>query len=141
MSSISSHDTAVSDSALQRALTLQRHICLLRHQGRHTEAESQTLGQLQPAIAEILSQGNLSREQLDRTLAAETERVKNAALLAALLVPMLRDATGLELGASPKPAASKQTSPTAPPPPRRNPTDITSFIDEMLAQPGSRSRT
>ena len=128
---------------------LQRRVCLLRSDGKNTEALELETGALADAVGALRACSTVTQVQLDWLFAAEEERVTSVRLLAEILLPMLTEA----VAALPRPIAAIE-SVTAPVPPRlaapattdapsKSPAatrttpglpGIADFIDEMLSQ-------
>jgi hypothetical protein len=108
-----------------------RRVCVLEAQGRTDEAE-----RLRASLP--------ADERVASILAAETERVANAVVLAELLMPLLAENPATERVSvsarreTPTRSATPSSVPPAPPavPARASPATIADFIDEMLAQEG-----
>lgn len=126
---------------------LCRRICLLRECGQAHEAEDVRQGALHDALIAITAAGATEEfvaKQLDNIFAAEAERVANAAVLAELLRPLLGAVTPVAAPVAPKPAPpeAEVAAPESAPAirsVRAAPADISSFIDDMLAQERTRS--
>jgi hypothetical protein len=136
---------------------LCRRICLLRECGRNDEAEHVRHSALAEAIAARRSAGDseaMIEQRLDAMFAVEAERVANAAVLAELLAPLLggrqfhSQDPFTALAGAPEPVARKVPTPPVPlhvapleaPAPRADASDISHFIDAMIAQERSPSR-
>jgi len=120
---------------------LCRRVCVLRAQGRLDEAgnlHTQSIGPLIAALQAGREPTVSVEERLAATMAAESSRVADAALLAELLAPMLGVRAGITTPASPVVRTA-----AAPPlvhvlaqssAPARPAASIADFLDEMLAQ-------
>ena len=96
-------------------------MCVLQAQGHTDEAE-----RLRASLP--------ADERVAAVLAAETERVADAAVLAELLAPMLAEksvAERVSVSSDPE-TLTRSATPAASP--RTSPAGIADFIDEMLAQ-------
>jgi hypothetical protein len=120
---------------------LCRRVCVLRAQGRLDEAgnlHTQSIGPLIAALQAGREPTVSVEERLAATMAAESRRVADAALLAELLAPMLGVRAGITTPASPvvgTAAALPDVRDFAPPStPARPVASIADFLDEMLAQ-------
>lgn len=123
-----------------------RRICVLREQGEPAAAESVRTDELAPSVAALRGTTDDDVDaRVAEILAAEQERVADAAVLAALLAPMLErsfrrtgaiTAVAGDAGeAKPAPSPQATATPAAAAMPMRRPAgDLADFIDEMLAQ-------
>jgi hypothetical protein len=119
-----------------------RRVCVLRERGQIEEAEQLRAGQLMELVAAARTADDSDAavaERLNAILAAETERVANAAVLAELLAPLLAGQGSRRDMPPPVPPSAPPPSPVpvAPPPaklPGRRPASIADFIDDMIAQ-------
>lgn len=122
--------------ALRDALAQYRHVCLLRHQGRAVEADRLETDIVEPALAQITSDGGVSVGDIEAALQKERHRVDEAALLASLLTPMVvaqmgtTSANGQSTSATGKSLSPPKTRPSTP-------ASIAGFIDEMLTNQNS----
>jgi hypothetical protein len=129
----------------EHAARLCRRICVLREQGRATDAQALEEGELARARAALRAVHSETEfdAQFTSLLAAEAERVANAAVLAELLAPRLAELLASNGAATPSSASAISRDSPLPvsPKPRGASANIADFIDEMLAQerpPGSR---
>jgi hypothetical protein len=124
-----------------------RRICLLRECQQLDAAEQLRRNDLVAALEEARTtvESDAALEQkLDAIFAAEAERVANAAVLAELIAHWERGRPArTDSVAGEQPMLSTHFEPLAAPAPapRRDPADIASFIDEMIAQERPAPRT
>jgi len=119
---------------------IYRRVCVLRTTGKPDEARDLELTELSRALAAARIRSPLDDEAA--FLAAESERVSNACVLAELLAPMLAERLRSTLAiapaamAAPAPAtrASVVVPKSAPPPSAEKIPSITDLIDGMLSQ-------
>lgn len=123
------------------ALELHRRVCLLRQQGQPAAADRLEQGQLAPIMQDLMSNGHLPGDRLQDLLHAEEARVRDVALLAELLAPLLQSILA-------RPTENETSAPAAnagrkqPAPDRRQtaPEGIAGFIDDMLTQSAASRR-
>jgi hypothetical protein len=118
-----------------------RRICLLRSQGRQTEAQRVEEAELAAAAAqaEDSDAGPLAEARVKALMAEEAERVAAAIAFADLLAPMLAERLGALAPLRERAAANPR--PDVPRPgPAGESRGIADFIDEMLAQDRAGSR-
>jgi hypothetical protein len=124
------------------AARICRRICVLRERGETEAAEKLTRGALAEAMAAIRTISGEAEAvvaaRVEAMFEAEQERVANAAVLADLLAPLLRDELSSAVATVPTPSGAganpgnpRTHSRAEPRPPA---TGIADFIDEMIAQ-------
>lgn len=121
--------------ALHDARELRRRACLLRQQGESAAADQLEQRQLNPIVQDLLNGGQATGEQLEALFQAEETRVRDAALLAELLVPLLHSMLERRTEAV-TPAQASNAARLQPASARRRaaPDSIAGFIDDMLTQ-------
>jgi hypothetical protein len=116
---------------------LCRRIALRRECGDTVAAEEIRCGPLAAALEIVRAKTGATAAEVERRLevifAAEQERVANAAVLAELLAPLLRDRLPAATADGAVPGSASPRLPPPPPPKRFAAANIADFIDEMLA--------
>lgn len=127
-------------SAWEDVRRIFRRVCILRATGKPDEARDVEITELAQALATARISFPLDDEAA--ILAAESERVSNASVLAELLAPMLAERLRSTLAVAPSVMASAPApiraavapSKPVPRPPAEKVPSITDLIDGMLSQ-------